>query len=375
MQKVLRILGTRGVPAAHGGFETFAEKLALHLVAQGWRVVVYCQDDGTGPIIEDHWQGVERVRIPVDMGGPKGTIWFDWRATLHAARHADLCLTLGYNTAVFCALLRGKGIPNLINMDGIEWSRAKWGPLAKTWFWLNERAGCWLGNHLVADHPQIDVHLRTRVRAGKITMIPYGADDVTTASAEPVTALGLQPGSFLTVIARPEPENSLLEVVAGYSVRPRGRPLVVMGRYDDGNDYHRAVRSAASAEVRFVGAIYNKVVVQALRFHSLAYVHGHQVGGTNPSLVEALGAGNAIIAHDNRFNRWVSEGGAVYFSNTDSFAARVDEFLNDPGMNKLNDLRHHAQERFQAVFTWPAILHQYEELLTRHLPRAMQVAV
>lgn len=374
MRKVLRILGTRGIPAAHGGFETFAEKLALHLVGQGWRVVVYCQDDGNGPVVEDTWQGVERVRIPVDLAGPKGTIVFDWKATLHAARHGDLCLTLGYNTAVFCTLLRGKGIPNLINMDGIEWSRAKWGPLAKTWFWLNERAGCWLGNHLVADHPQIAVHLRTRVREEKITTIPYGADVVASAPADAVQALGLEPGRFLTVIARPEPENSLLEVVTGFSVRPRGQQLVVMGGYDDGNLYHRAVRAAASAEVRFVGAIYDKTVVQALRFHSLAYVHGHQVGGTNPSLVEALGAGNAIVAHDNRFNRWVSEDGAVYFNGTESFSACMDEFLTVPGLVKLGALRQHGQQRFQTLFTWPAILQQYEDLLTQYLPRAKRVA-
>jgi glycosyltransferase involved in cell wall biosynthesis len=374
MRKVLRILGTRGIPAAHGGFETFAEKLALHLVAQGWRVVVYCQDDGSGPVTEDVWQGVERVRIPVDLPGPKGTIWFDWQATRHAARHADLCLTLGYNTAVFCAMLRGKGIPNLINMDGIEWSRAKWGPLAKTWFWLNERAGCWLGNHLIADHPQIALHLRTRVRAEKITTIPYGADVVTSAPAGPVQALGLEPGRFLTVIARPEPENSLLEVVTGFSSRPRGLHLVVMGDYDEGNPYHRAVRAAAGSEVRFVGAIYDKTVVQALRFHSLAYVHGHQVGGTNPSLVEALGAGNAIVAHDNRFNRWVSEDGAVYFSDADSFSARLDECLDDPGLARLDTLRQHGQKRFHALFTWPAILKQYEDLLTQHLPNSLQAA-
>ncbi len=219
MPKTLRILGTRGVPAAHGGFETFAEHLSLYLVAQGWRVVVYCQDDGTGPVFEDTWQGVRRVHIPVAQGGPKGTIVFDWQATAHAAKHADLCLTLGYNTAVFCGLLRIKGIPNLINMDGIEWSRMKWGPVAKIWFWLNDWAGCWLGNHLVADHPEIKVHLTSRVPASKVTTISYGADAITSASAAPVQALGLVPGKFMTVIARPEPENSLLEIVAGFSAQ------------------------------------------------------------------------------------------------------------------------------------------------------------
>jgi glycosyltransferase involved in cell wall biosynthesis len=364
--KTLRILGTRGVPAAHGGFETFAEHLSLYLVAKGWRVAVYCQDDGTGQVFEDTWQGVERVHIPIMQAGPKGTILFDWKATAHAARHKDLCLTLGYNTAVFCSLLRLKGLPNLINMDGIEWSRIKWGPLAKLWFWLNDWAGCWLGNHLVADHPQIKVHLQTRVSADKITTIPYGADAVTSAPVAPVQALGLEPGCFMTVIARAEPENSLLEMVQGFSAKPRGMQLVVLGKYQDDNAYHRAVKAAASHEVKFVGAIYDKSVVQALRFHSAAYVHGHQVGGTNPSLVEALGAGNAVIAHDNRFNRWVVGDGALYFSGADGFARCMDDLAANPG--KLAALRVHGQARFKEAFTWNDVLAQYESLLTGYLP-------
>ncbi len=341
MQRVLRILGVRGVPAAHGGFETFAEHLALHLVKKGWRVVVYCQEVGSGPTFEDTWQGVERVRIPTALSGPKGTVMFDWKATAHAARHRDLCLTLGYNTAVFCARLRAQGIPNLINMDGIEWKRAKWGPLAKTWFWINERAGCWLGDHLVADHPQIKAHLQTRVVASKITTIPYGAEPVTEAPVEPVQALGFAPGKFLTVVARAEPENSVLEVVQGFSAKPRGYLLAVLGSYENHNDYHRAIRAAASHEVRFVGAIYEKPVVQALRFHSAAYVHGHQVGGTNPSLVEALGAGNPVFAHDNRFNRWVAGDAAAYFTTAKSLSDQMDKVLS--GAERLNRMQGRPQ--------------------------------
>jgi glycosyltransferase involved in cell wall biosynthesis len=367
-KKTLRILGTRGVPAAHGGFETFAEHLALHLVAQGWRVVVYCQDDGVGPVFEDRWQGVERVHIPVALTGAKGTIVFDWHATVHAAKHKDLCLTLGYNTAVFCALLRLKGVPNLINMDGIEWSRAKWGPVAKTWFWLNDWAGCWLGNHLVADHPQIKQHLQTRVAGSKITTIPYGADVVTVDSVSPVESLGLdlQAGRFWTVVARPEPENSLLEIVQGFSAKRRELQLVVLGNYDDSNAYHRAVKAAASSEVRFLGAIYDKRVVQSLRAHCAGYVHGHQVGGTNPSLVEALGAGNAVIAHDNRFNRWVAGAGAVYFNDAASFSQCLEDLATSSP--KLDLLLRHGLLRFGQEFTWPHVLAQYEALLTRFLP-------
>lgn len=366
--KRVRILGIRGVPAAHGGFETFAEHLALYLVRRGWTVSVYCQEDGEGPIHEDSWEGVRRIRIPVRQPGSLGTIVFDLKATRHAARSRELCLTLGYNTAVFCMLLRLKGVPNLINMDGIEWARAKWGPVAKSWFWLNDWAGCWLGNHLVADHPAIGSHLCTRVRAEKITVIPYGAEAVFDAPVDPVIALGLEPRRFFTVIARPEPENSLLEVVRGYSVKPRGYQLVVLGAYRDDNDYHRAVRAAAGPEVRFVGAIYEREVVHALRFHSAAYVHGHRVGGTNPSLVEALGAGNAVIAHDNRFNRWVAGDGGVYFGCADTFSQRLDELILDPA--HLRELGARSRKRFEDAFSWSEILGQYEMLLTRYLPAA-----
>jgi glycosyltransferase involved in cell wall biosynthesis len=365
--KTLRILGTRGVPAAHGGFETFAEHLALFLVARGWRVVVYCQIDGVGAITEDNWQGVERVNIPVMDTGPAASIRFDWIATRHAARHRDLCLTLGYNTAVFCAWLRLRGVRNIINMDGIEWSRAKWGPLAKVWFWFNDWAGCLLGNHLVADHPEIAGHLRTRVSADKITTIAYGADQLHDVPDTPVKALGLESGRYLTLVARAEPENSILEVVKGFSAKPRGITLAVLGKYDEANTYHRAVKSAASNEVRFLGAIYEKPVVQALRAHCAAYVHGHQVGGTNPSLVEALGAGNAVIAHDNKFNRWVAAGGALYFSNADELSAAVDKLQGEAGC--AAGLRQAGRQRFNQALTWPHILMDYESLLSKNLSK------
>src|SRR3569833_3139161 len=146
----IRILGTRGVPAAHGGFESFAEHLAPYLVERVWQVSVYCHEDGEGPVFEDEWRGVRRVRMPVATTGATGTIVFDWQSTVHAAGEKGLVLTLGYNTAVFCALYRLKGLTNVINMDGVEWRRQKWGAVARTWFWLNDWAGCWLGNHLVA---------------------------------------------------------------------------------------------------------------------------------------------------------------------------------------------------------------------------------
>lgn len=363
---VLRILGTRGVPAAHGGFETFAERLAPYLAERGWRVVVYCQHAGSAPLREDRWQGVERVHISVPGDGPRSTIDFDWRATRHAAAHGGLCLTLGYNTAAFCALLRLRGAPNLINMDGIEWARAKWGPAAKAWFWLNDWAGCLLGNHLVADNPEIKRHLQTRVSGNKITTIAYGADRIGNVDDTPVRALGLEPGRYMTLIARAEPENSVVEVVRAYSRRPRGMQLAVLGHYRPEVPYQAQVQAIAGPEVRFLGAIYDKPVVQALRAHCAAYVHGHQVGGTNPSLVEAMGAGNAVIAHDNRFNRWVAGDGAAYFDGEDGFAAVLDRLAADP--DALTVMRAASAARFAEAFTWPMILGAYETLLLQWQP-------
>lgn len=363
----LVVLGIRGVPAAHGGFETFAERLSLHLISRGWTVTVYCQEDGDGEIYESYWEGVRRIHIPVARKGAAGTIVFDWRATWHALRQPGLILTLGYNTAVFNVLQRIKGQTNVINMDGIEWRRDKWGLVAKTWFWLNERVGCWVGSHLVADHPKIKEHLATRVQEAKITMIPYGGDEVLQADVSRLIPYGIEPQGFSVIIARPEPENSLLEMVRAFSLKERQHKLVVLGNFaPNENAFHRQVMEAASDEVLFVGAIYESSIVQALRFYSRFYLHGHRVGGTNPSLVEALGASCAVIAHDNHFNRWVAGPEAQYFSDESSCAQLFDQLLDDD--QAVERMRSASWAKFQERFTWSQVLQSYEALLTQWLP-------
>ena len=369
MSKRLLILGTRGVPAEHGGFETFAEKLSTHLVQKGWSVTVYCQEDWDRTVpYETMWGRVRRVHIPVKQQGPIGTMIFDLKAALHARNQAALGLTLGYNTAIFNLVQRLRKKPNLFNMDGVEYQRAKWGPLAKLWLRLNERIACWSGSHLIADHPKIAEHLLNRsAKKNNLTMIPYGADALMDASAGPIRSLGLEPGKFSTVIARPEPENSLLEIVQGFSREPRGHTLVVLGDFKDDNPYHQRVLASASAEVKFLGAIYDKATLASLRYHSYLYIHGHQVGGTNPSLVEALAAGNPVLAHNNDFNRWVTgPDAAVFFHDATSFAQALSELLATPdralAMKKAARLRHAEQ------FTWDHVLSDYEDLLSDFNP-------
>ena len=363
MVKKLTILGIRGIPAEHGGFETFAQNLALFLVDKGWEITVYCQTEGKGAVVQDVWNGVRRVVIPVSRQGAFGTVEFDWRSISHFLSHSPLgvVLVLGYNTAIFCARLKKARIPTIINMDGLEWKREKWKIYQKVWLLFNELAGCFVATHLVADHPEIEAHLSSRVSSKKITTIPYGAPELKNVDSGALINLGLDREKYIVVIARPEPENSILEIVRAFSRCPRGVKLVVLGNYDPiKNSYHQQVLECASPEVVFLGAIYDQSVVNALRSYCKFYIHGHKVGGTNPSLVEALGAGSPVLAHDNKFNRWVAGDSACYFASEDECALQIDKFLNDG--NLLNKMGEISQYRFKEEFTWEKVLTSYEKL-------------
>lgn len=365
-ERTVRILGTHGVPANYGGFETAAEHIGLHLRERGWRVIVYTQVVGTGPLSEDIWNGLERVLVPTVREGWHGTSEFDFRSVLHASRHRDLCLTFGYNTAVFNILQRVRRIPNVINMDGIEWQRAKWGFFERTLFRINERIGLIVGDELIADHPVIEDYLATKVRRSKLVTITYGADAVLSAPTDPVISRGLTPAGYLTLICRPVPENSILELVTAFSSEHRGHTLAVLGNYSPETDaYHRAVMDAAGDEVVFLGGIYDPLALAALRFHASGYLHGHTVGGTNPSLVEALAAGNAIVAHDNPYNRWVAGDGAIYFTTGQDAADGISKVLADASLRTA--LGEASRVRHAAEFTWERIGGQYEALLDRHV--------
>lgn len=360
-RRSLIILGIRGVPATHGGFETFADRLARHLRARGWDITVYCQGSPTGRREEDLWEGVRRIHIPVHARAAWGTIEFDMRAAADALKRPGTILTLGYNTGFLSAYLRARGRVNLVNMDGLEWKRAKYSAPARAFLWINERLAARAGNTLIADHPAIADHLATRVPPEKTIVIPYGSDRLLDMASAPLAGFGVEPGGFFTLIARPEPENSVLEIVRAFSRRRRGLKLLVLGAYDSRIPYHAAVLNAAGPEVVMPGAIYDRRVVDALRVHSIAYLHGHQVGGTNPSLVEALGAGNAIIAHDNRFNRWVAGRAGLYFASEDQISDHIDRLVSCEALRV--ELRTAAVTRWRAAFTWDKVLSGYEELI------------
>lgn len=361
---VVNILGTRGIPANHGGFETFAERLALYLVQKGYTVNVYCQSEDSikGPL-HDEWNGINRIHFSPKSKGALGTIQFDLECVKHVCKQPGIDLVLGYNTALFNLLQRVKGRKVLMNMDGIEWKRKKWNWAAKLWFFLNELIGSNTSTVAIADHPEICRQLQKRSYR-KPVVIPYGADKVLEADAS-LLLDGIDKYEYFISIARIEPENSILEIVTAFSLLKSSIKLVVLGKIDSDNQYHSEVVAAANENTIFAGAIYDTSIVKALRFFSKAYLHGHRVGGTNPSLVEALAAGNVIIAHNNIFNKWVTSDSQFYFDNVSDLKIIMQNIITD-----FNDRARFTQasyKRYAEEFTWPIILGKYESLIKQHM--------
>ena len=364
--KTLSILGTRGVPAAHGGFETFAEKFSLYLVDRGWSVTVYCQSDR--PAVHqgrdariDYWQGVRRVTIDGAHRGPLGTILFDFRAMSHASREGNQLLILGYNTALFNLIARARGAFIAMNMDGIEWKRSKWSRIAKAWLRANEYVGARTAQLLIADHPVIEEHLKTIPRSSPIKMIPYGAERVKSAPTDLLERFGLGVKSYFLTIARIEPENSILEIIEAFELLDSDIKLICLGKLEiEENEYHRKVKAAAGDKVIFPGAIYDKELVAALRQNALAYCHGHTVGGTNPSLVEAMASECAVIAHDNVYNRWVAGPSQLYFESIHECRSAMQAYIHDCKLRR--SAKAASLERFAQCFQWGPILDDYRSI-------------
>jgi glycosyltransferase involved in cell wall biosynthesis len=364
MEKHLNILGIRGIPAAHGGFESFAAHFAPYMRDAGWHVTVYCQEgEGVSKARRwtDSWEGIERVHFDTRTKGALATIEFDLKCTLDVLKRPGVDLVLGYNTAIFTLIQRLAGRRVVMNMDGIEWKRQKWGRAAKAWFWLNEWIGANFCSTPIADHPEIARHLETR-GCKRAVVIPYGSDTIESAPRHVLQRHGLNAGDYFISIARIEPENSILEIVEAFVAADTGRKLVILGKLEpEKNAYHARVKAAANKDVKFTGAIYEPESVRALRYHCLAYMHGHQVGGTNPSLVEALGAGSPVIAHDNRFNRWTAGEQGMFFQNKQECASRMLALHESDSLHQ--QMSQASRQRHQQAFTFEAVHEDYLKVI------------
>ena len=354
----IAILGSRGIPALYGGFETFAEELAVRLVKKGVEVTVYCEagpKDG-----DDTYRGVSLVHISALPIGPLTTIIFDLLCLWHARRSFDVVYMLGYGASIFCFIPRLWGSKVWINMDGVEWARSKWGLAAKTWFRLMEAAAMWTTNRVIADAEGILQHLQSRHwHLPPASVIPYGAPVIKTP---PDICLldqwQLIAGKYYLIVCRLEPENNVKEIIKGYLQSESAHPLIVVGSIDANTDYVLELLRLSCNRVKFIGSVYDKIKLQALRFHALAYFHGHTVGGTNPSLLEALGCGSLVIAHDNLFNREVAEEAAIYFSHENDVAERIKTV--ETGLpEQLNGIKELARERVRNIYNWSFIVDSY----------------
>ena len=364
----LIVQGIRGIPANHGGFETFAEKLALYLAERDWDVTVFCQDNHESKKVDiENWKGISLVHIPVTDQGALGRFFFDFKSIWYSRKFDGIVLTLGYNTAILNVIYWVMGVRNVINMDGFEWKRKKWPLVIKIWFWLNEKVAFMSGCHLIADHPLIHDYLVKFVSENRVSTIPYGADTITTPSSSALEKFNLAPSGYALLVARIEPENSVLEIVKAFSQRVRTLKLVVLGSLDGNNSYHCNVKRSASASVLFPGAIYDSDIVSTLRYYCAYHIHGHQVGGTNPSLVEALGASSAVLAHDNGFNRWVAGKSALYFGDEQDCEQLISKLEDESAL--LDKMGAAAIARKEEAFNWDDVLRNYEIVLSTVLSK------
>ncbi|SDM30782.1 Glycosyltransferase involved in cell wall bisynthesis [Oryzisolibacter propanilivorax] len=361
------ILGTRGIPAGYGGFETFAEQLAVRLAARGHHITVYAEADGRAPGLDRQYHGVRVRQRRRPHWGPASTLAYDCACLWDARRGHDLVYMLGYGAAWACWLPRAfGGTPVWINVDGLEWARSKWGPGARLYLrameWLATRSA----TRLIADARAIAERMRTRYpRGAPCSFAAYGAEEGARPQPEDAALLarwGLHSGGYLLAVARPEPENHVLEIIEGCLAQPGALPLVVVGDVQGRTPYQRRLLAHASERVRFVGGVYQPAQLRCLRLHAAAHLHGHSVGGTNPSLLEALACGNWVIAHDNPFNREVARDAADYFGTPAELARAL---ARHAGALDAERTRRSALARAIVAqhYTWEHITDRYEALM------------
>lgn len=322
------ILGSRGIPARYGGFETFVEALAPRLVERGLDVTVFCE--GKGSLAS--FRGVKLRHVRAWAPGPLRTLQFDANCLASACRGFDVVYMLGYGSSPFCALPRVFRRRVWINMDGLEWRRSKWNPLARVWLRTCERVAASFASRLVFDNAALRDEVIGRLDVDVPTsVIEYGApvyarDD----EVEALRRFELESGGYSLVVCRAEPENHVLEILRAHATSGVARPLVVVANVEVGGAYVKKLRAALGANARLLGSVYDPKLLAPLRRHAFDYVHGHSVGGTNPSLLEAMGAGNVVLAHDNPFNRETLAGSALFWQDESELVERFRESENLP---------------------------------------------
>lgn len=354
------ILGTRGIPNRYGGFEQCAEYLAVGLVNKGHRVWVYNSHDHEYQ--EESWNGVNIIHCldPEKKMGTAGQFIYDFNCLRDARkRNFDVLLQLGYTSNSLWYKFWPKNCKNVVNMDGLEWKRSKYSGSVQKFLKHAERWAAVNADTLVADSVGIEQYLKETYNKDA-HFIAYGAD-VFSDPYEPILSnYNVKPFDFNMLIARMEPENNIETIIKGHIYSGTSRPLLVIG--STGNKYGSLMRTKYehNKNVRFLGAIYDIAVINNLRYFSHLYFHGHSVGGTNPSLLEAMGSNALIAANDNVFNRAVLGEDAFYFADEEEVKEIIRTTLSkEEHKAKLQ----HNTRKIRDQYSWPRIVDEYEKVL------------
>lgn len=365
MSRPLRValVGSRGIPARYGGYETLCEELAPRLVARGFEVTVYGRSHYVARRRREH-RGARLVVLPTLRGKHLDTPVHTLLASLHAmGERFDAALVVNSANALFVPLLELAGTPVVLNVDGIEKRRAKWGRFGRAVYALSERLAATLPSALVTDAEVIARHYRARYAADS-TVIAYGVAPRAGAGTRTLRRFGLEPRRYLLYVSRFEPENNPHRVAEAYRVARCPLPFLMVGGAPYASHFIDSFTRDADPRLRFPGAIYGRGYRQLLA-HAFAYVHATEVGGTHPALVEAMGYGNCCLVNDTPENRETAGDAALYFRVEEpaSLAAAIDRLAGDPA--EVERLRRAAAARARALFDWERIADGYAALLSR----------
>lgn len=356
----IAIIGTRGIPNHYGGFEQCAEYLALGLVQRGFEVLVY--NSHNHPYQESSWQNVEIVHCydPEYKLGTIGQFIYDLNCIWDIRkRKVDVILQLGYTSSSVWGWLLPKNVIVTTNMDGLEWKRAKYSKPVRQFLTYAEKLGVKYSDYLIADSVGIQEYLKDKYGSASV-YIPYGANVFENPDASALKDYNVEPCQYNMLIARLEPENSIEIILDGVNESGSELPFLVIGKHTTKYGEYIKNKYAENRKIIFVGGVYNIDVLNNLRHFSNLYFHGHTVGGTNPSLLEAMASDALICAHDNVFNGSIVEGDGFYFKDK----ADVADLIKSKQKGEYQILLENNRRKIVETYNWERITSQYADHLT-----------
>ncbi len=360
----IALLGTRGIPANYGGFETFAEEISARLVERGHSVTVYCRSKHPA----SEYRGVQLRYLPTLRHKYLDTVAHTAISTIDALfRGFDALLYCNAANALFTLPPRFFGVPTALNVDGIERRRRKWNRLARTWYRTSEWLATWCPSAIVTDAETIRDYYLQRFR-NTSTFIPYGAEIGKVQGCEQVRGLGLEPGRYVLYVSRMEPENNALLVRQAFEKVHTDFKLALIGDAPYAASYIAEVKDTRDPRVIVPGAIYGAAYHQ-LQSYSGAYVHATEVGGTHPALIEAMGRGAPVLYLNTPENLEVAGDAAVAFEASPEDLARKLQWMLDLPPKERAVWGQRAMERVRNRYSWEAVTTQYEDLLRRLVKR------